>query len=43
MMGFAPLYPSYGLVDGFAQQLGGHVEWKSGRHGTTVQLVLPSP
>ncbi len=31
------------LVDGFAQQLGGQVEWKSGRHGTTVQLILPAP
>jgi chemotaxis protein methyltransferase CheR len=31
------------LVDGFAQQLGGQVEWKSDRHGTTVQLILPSP
>jgi PAS domain S-box-containing protein len=31
------------LVDGFAQQLGGQVEWKSGRHGTTVELILPSP
>ena len=31
------------LVDGFAQQLGGQVEWKSGRHGTTVQLILPLP
>ena len=31
------------LVDGFAQQLGGQVEWQSGRHGTIVQLILPSP
>lgn len=31
------------LVDGFAQQLGGQVEWKSGRTGTTVQLILPAP
>jgi len=30
------------LVDGFAQQLGGHVERKSGSQGTTVQLILPS-
>ncbi|MFI4948574.1 MAG: sensor histidine kinase [Alphaproteobacteria bacterium] len=30
------------LVDGFAQQLGGQVERKSDRHGTTVQLILPS-
>jgi len=30
------------LVDGFAQQLGGRVEWQSGRHGTTVELILPS-
>jgi PAS domain S-box-containing protein len=31
------------LVDGFAQQLGGQVERKSGSRGTTVQLILPSP
>jgi two-component sensor histidine kinase len=31
------------LVDGFAQQLGGQVEWKSGRQGTTVHLILPAP
>jgi chemotaxis protein methyltransferase CheR len=31
------------LVDGFAQQLGGQVERKSGRGGTTVHLILPSP
>jgi PAS domain S-box-containing protein len=31
------------LVDGFAQQLGGQVERKSDRQGTTVQLILPSP
>ncbi|MGC2414282.1 MAG: histidine kinase dimerization/phosphoacceptor domain -containing protein [Stellaceae bacterium] len=31
------------LVEGFAQQLGGQVEWKSGRTGTTVQLILPAP
>ena len=31
------------LVDGFARQLGGQVEWKSDRRGTTVQLILPSP
>jgi two-component sensor histidine kinase len=30
------------LVDGFAQQLGGQVERKSDRRGTTVQLILPS-
>ncbi len=30
------------LVDGFAQQLGGKVERKSDRNGTTVRLVLPS-
>ena len=29
------------LVDGFAQQLGGQVERKSDRQGTTVQLILP--
>jgi two-component sensor histidine kinase len=31
------------LVDGFARQLGGQVEWQSDRRGTTVQLILPSP
>jgi PAS domain S-box-containing protein len=31
------------LVDGFAQQLGGHVERKSDRQGTTVHLILPAP
>jgi two-component sensor histidine kinase len=31
------------LVDGFAQQLGGQVERRSGSHGTTVHLILPSP
>jgi PAS domain S-box-containing protein len=31
------------LVDGFAQQLGGQVEWRSDRSGTTVQLILPAP
>jgi PAS domain S-box-containing protein len=30
------------LVDGFAQQLGGQVERKSGSQGTTVHLILPS-
>ena len=30
------------LVDGFAQQLGGHVERKSDHQGTTVHLILPS-
>ena len=30
------------LVDGFAQQLGGQVERKSDRQGTTVRLILPS-
>jgi chemotaxis protein methyltransferase CheR len=30
------------LVDGFAQQLGGQIERKSDRRGTTVQLILPS-
>jgi len=30
------------LVDGFAQQLGGQVERKSDRQGTTVHLILPS-
>src|SRR6202521_914416 len=29
------------LVDGFAQQLGGQVERKSDRQGTTVRLILP--
>ena len=29
------------LVDGFAQQLGGQVERKSDRQGTTVHLILP--
>ena len=29
------------LVEGFAQQLGGHVERKGGSRGTTVHLVLP--
>ena len=31
------------LVNGFAQQLGGQVERKSDRRGTTVHLILPSP
>ena len=31
------------LVDGFAEQLGGQVERKSDRRGTTVQLILPAP
>ena len=31
------------LVDGFAQQLGGQVEWKSDGRGTTVQVILPAP
>jgi chemotaxis protein methyltransferase CheR len=31
------------LVDGFAQQLGGRVERTTGRQGTTVHLILPSP
>jgi PAS domain S-box-containing protein len=31
------------LVDGFAQQLGGQVERRSDRRGTTVQLILPAP
>jgi chemotaxis protein methyltransferase CheR len=31
------------LVDGFAHQLGGQVEWKSDRTGTRVQLILPVP
>jgi len=31
------------LVDGFAQQLGGQVERKSDRQGTTVELIFPSP
>jgi len=31
------------LVDGFAHQLGGQVEWKSDSHGTIVQVILPSP
>jgi PAS domain S-box-containing protein len=31
------------LVDGFAQQLGGQVERRSGSQGTTVHLILPSP
>jgi PAS domain S-box-containing protein len=30
------------LVDGFAHQLGGRVEWKSGARGTTVELILPA-
>jgi two-component sensor histidine kinase len=30
------------LVDGFAQQLGGHVERKSDHQGTTGHLILPS-
>jgi PAS domain S-box-containing protein len=30
------------LIDGFAQQLGGQVERKSGSQGTTVHLILPS-
>ena len=30
------------LVEGFAQQLGGHVERESGSQGTTVRLILPS-
>ena len=30
------------LVDGFAQQLGGQVERKSDRQGTTVHLIFPS-
>jgi two-component sensor histidine kinase len=30
------------LVEGFAQQLGGQVERKSDRRGTTVHLILPS-
>jgi PAS domain S-box-containing protein len=30
------------LVDGFAQQLGGHVERRSDSQGTTVHLILPS-
>jgi PAS domain S-box-containing protein len=29
------------LVDGFAQQLGGQVERRSGSQGTTVHLILP--
>ena len=31
------------LVEGFAQQLGGHLERESGKQGTTVCLILPSP
>ena len=31
------------LVNGFAHQLGGRVERKSGSQGTTVHLILPSP
>lgn len=31
------------LVEGFAQQLGAHVERESGSQGTTVRLILPSP
>src|SRR5271155_4070677 len=31
------------LVNGFAQQLGGRVEWRSGNQGTTVHLILPLP
>ena len=31
------------LVEGFAQQLGGHVERESGTQGTTVRLIFPSP
>jgi PAS domain S-box-containing protein len=30
------------LVEGFAQQLGGHVERESSSQGTTVHLILPS-
>jgi chemotaxis protein methyltransferase CheR len=30
------------LVDGFARQLGGQIERKSGSQGTTVLLILPS-
>jgi two-component sensor histidine kinase len=30
------------LVEGFAQQLGGQVEWESGNNGTVVCLTLPS-
>ena len=30
------------LVDGFAQQLGGQVERKSGSRGTSVHLIMPS-
>ena len=29
------------LIDTFARQLGGKVERESGRHGTTVRLILP--
>jgi PAS domain S-box-containing protein len=31
------------LVNGFAHQLGGQVEWKSDSRGTIVQVILPSP
>ena len=31
------------LVEGFAQQLGGQLERESGKQGTTVCLILPSP
>ena len=31
------------LVDGFAHQLGGQVEWKSDGSGTIVEVILPSP
>ena len=30
------------LVEGFAQQLGGQVEWENGNKGTIVCLTLPS-
>jgi PAS domain S-box-containing protein len=29
------------LVDGFAGQLGGQIEWMSDRQGTTVHLIMP--
>jgi two-component sensor histidine kinase len=29
------------LVDGFAEQLGGQIEWMSDRQGTTVHLIMP--
>jgi PAS domain S-box-containing protein len=31
------------LVDGFAHQLGGQVEWNSDSSGTIVEVILPSP